>query len=243
MLGKVSKVRHAVVGIAIAGTSALAGLGVVGAGSQAERFDAKLIVVEPRSGDTIRVTEYVDQDFGHHARHGYERLIPNDFGAADRRRRQLPRRAGSSSACATRARTTRIRIGDPDTTIKGQHRYELSYTYPEAMLSEAAACCSTSWPPEGDGWPGDNETGRFEVIGWSASSSPTPASHVGPDRDSRWRLHARPRRSGHRAARVPRCCSSRSPPGEGLTIEGDGSSPSPTSPTPSRFPALPDRRP
>jgi hypothetical protein len=80
-LGRISKVRHAVVGIAIGGSSLLGLAGVIGAGNHPERFDAKLIVVEPAGGDGLRIIEYVDQDFGHHRRHGYERVIPNDFGA------------------------------------------------------------------------------------------------------------------------------------------------------------------
>ena len=35
---------------------------------------------------------------------------------------------------------TRIRIGDPDLTITGQHRYELGYTLPEAQVAPG------SWP-------------------------------------------------------------------------------------------------
>ena len=178
MLGKVSKVRHAVVGIAIAGTSALAGLGVVGAGSQAERFDAKLIVVEPRSDDTIRVTEYVDQDFGHHARHGYERLIPNDFGAPTDVTASSPD-APDDLSVRNEASITRIRIGDPDTTIKNQHRYVLSYTYPDARLSELGLLLDIV-APEGDGWIGDNETGRFEVLVVGVELADT-GCHVGAE--------------------------------------------------------------
>jgi hypothetical protein len=162
MIGRVSKVRHAVVGVAIVGTSLLAGLGVIGAGDHPERFDAKTIVIQPLPDDTIRVTEYVDQDFGHHRRHGYERVVPNDFG--------VPTDVSATSPDAPDAvnvvdfgSTTRIRIGDPDATIKGQHRYELSYTYPDAMLSRLGLLLDVV-APEGNGWPGDNETGRFEVI-------------------------------------------------------------------------------
>ncbi len=162
MLGKISKARHAAVGIAIGGSSLLAGIGVIGAGSHEERFDAKTIVVEPAPDDSIRITEYVDQDFGHHARHGYERIIPNDFGVPTRVVASSPD-APDDVSVLNQGSTTRIRIGDPDTTIKGQHRYVLSYTYPAARLSQLGLLLDivAAQGPEG---VGDNETGRFEVI-------------------------------------------------------------------------------
>ena len=177
MLGKVSKARHAIVGLAVAGTSALAGFGVIGAGSHEERFDAKTIVVEPRPDDTIRVTEYVDQDFGHHARHGYERLIPNDFGVPTDVVAGSPD-APDDLSVVNEGRVTRIRIGDPDTTIKNQHRYALSYTYPDAMLSELGLLLDIV-APDGDGWPGDNET-LGSRSSWSASNWAIPAAISAP---------------------------------------------------------------
>ena len=54
-------------------------MGVLGGGRHDERFDAKQIVVSP-VGDGVRIREVVDQDFGTFNRHGYERVIPNDFG-------------------------------------------------------------------------------------------------------------------------------------------------------------------
>jgi len=150
------------VGIAIGGTTLLAGIGVVGAGNRDERFDAKTVVVEPRADDTIRVTEYVDQDFGSHARHGYERVVPNDLGEPTDVVASSPD-APDDLSVRDESDRTRIRIGDPDKTIKGQHRYVLSYTYPDAMLSELGLLLDMV-AAEGGGWPGDNETGRFEVI-------------------------------------------------------------------------------
>lgn len=162
MLGRISKARHAAVGVAIGGSSVLAAFGVIGGGDRPERFDAKTIVVRPAADDSIRITEYVDQDFGRHRRHGYERVVPNDFG--------VPVDVIASSPDAPDAVSvrnlgdrTQIRIGDPNVTIKGQHRYELSYTYPEAMLSELGLLLDIV-APQGAGWPGDQETGRFEIV-------------------------------------------------------------------------------
>jgi uncharacterized membrane protein YgcG len=162
MLGKISKIRHGAVGVAIAGTSVLAGVGVIGAGNHAERFDAKTIVVQPMVDGSIRVTEYVDQDFGHQRRHGYERIVPNDFGVPTDVVASSPDAPGGVSVVDLGDRT-RIRIGDPDRTVRGQHRYVLSYTYPDAQLTRLGLQLDIV-SPEGAGWPGDNETGRMEVI-------------------------------------------------------------------------------
>ena len=61
-------------------------------------------------------------------------MIPNDYGA--------PIDVVASSPDAPDAVTvidegfqTVIRIGDPDETVTGQHRYTVAYTLPEAQLS------------------------------------------------------------------------------------------------------------
>lgn len=161
MLGRISKLRHAVVGLAIGGSSALAGCGVIGAGNHPERFDAKTIVVHPMRDDTIRVIEYVDQDFGHAHRHGYEREIPHELGAPTDVTASSPDAPDAVSVVDLGGRT-QIRVGDPDKTDDGQHRYELAYTYPEARMGIQLALDLVA--PKGPGWPGDAETGRFEVI-------------------------------------------------------------------------------
>jgi hypothetical protein len=132
MLGKISKVRHAAVGAAIAGAAALTWFGVIGAG--AERFDAKTIVVHPMADGSIRVTEYVDLDVGRARRHGFERVIPNEFGPPTDVVASSPDAPDDVSVTSLGDRT-RIRVGDPGITIRGQHRYVLSYTYPFARLT------------------------------------------------------------------------------------------------------------
>lgn len=162
MLGQISKGRHAIVGVAIVGTSALAGFGVIGAGDQAERFDGKTIVVRPVNGDALRITEYVDQDFGRHKRHGYERLIPNDFGEPEAVTADSPD-APSEVNTFFEGSLTRIRIGDADIEIDGQHRYVLSYTYPHPHFDQIGLVLDIV-APLGGGFPGDAETGRFELV-------------------------------------------------------------------------------
>jgi len=84
MLGRLGIWRHLLVLLTVVGCAALALFGVIGSGNQDERFDAKQITVMPAGGDGIRIREVVDQDFGRESRHGYERIINNDFGSPPR---------------------------------------------------------------------------------------------------------------------------------------------------------------
>ncbi len=161
MIGGVSKVRHAMVGAAIGGTTLLAGTGVIGGGSYPERFDAKTVVVAP-VGDGLRITEYVDIDFGTADRHGYERVIPNDFGVPTDVEATSPD-ADAGIGLTDLVGSTRIRLGDPDTTFSGQHRYELSYTLPDAHFDSVGFDLDVV-AAKGGAFPGDNETERFEVV-------------------------------------------------------------------------------
>ncbi|MEO6122840.1 MAG: hypothetical protein ABIR32_03960 [Ilumatobacteraceae bacterium] len=157
MLGRLGWWRHVVVAVAIAACSGLALIGVIGGGLRDERFDAKQITVSPAGGEGVRIREVVDQDFGHNDRHGYERTIHNDFGAPTDVTASSPD-ANATVNIADSLGATRIRLGDPNTTYDGQHRYLLSYTLPDARLSSGLLALDIIDPGE------KFETGRFEVI-------------------------------------------------------------------------------
>ena len=157
MLGRIGLWRHVVAGVAVLGTSALAATGVIGSGSHAERFDAKVVSVHPVGADGLRIREVVDEDFGSKDRHGYQRIIPTDFGEP------ADIEASSPDADATVnvdmvAEGLRIRLGDPDKTFSGQHRYILSYTLPDAQLSTVGLALDIIGTDE------TLETARFEVV-------------------------------------------------------------------------------
>ena len=78
-LGSLGTWRHAVVAASVLGGAALALAGLIGT-DRSEGFDGKQVTVTPTGDDGLRIREVVDQDFGRHDRHGYERIIPNDFG-------------------------------------------------------------------------------------------------------------------------------------------------------------------
>ena len=156
MLNPVGVLRHAAVGASLVATPVLVMAGLIGGGAHEERFDAKQVVVTP-IGDGVRIRETVDEDFGTKDLHGYERLIPVDFGAPTDVEVSSPD-APDSTSVTRLGPWTRIRVGDPDTTISGQHRYIVSYTLPDARLSSGALALDIIDAGE------ELETGRFEVV-------------------------------------------------------------------------------
>ena len=160
MLGRFGLWRHLVAASAIGGTALLAAIGVIGRGNIDERFESKVVTVTPAGGDGLRLREVVDEDFGTKDRHGYERIIPTDFGSP------IDIEASSPDANAdvdvTRVATgERIRLGDPNTTYTGQHRYILAYTLPDALVSTGRLALDIIGDRRK---PEEFETGRFEVV-------------------------------------------------------------------------------
>ena len=175
VLNPVGSLRHVAVGGSLVVGPLLVLAGLMGGGTHEERFDAKQVVVSPVGTDGVRVRETVDEDFGTYDRHGYERIIPNDFGAAT----DVGARSSTAPdqvSVADQGFQTRIRIGDPDTTIDGQHRYELSYTLPDAQLSTGQLALDIIGDPQN---PEKFETGRFEVI-LTGFELANPTCNVGP---------------------------------------------------------------
>jgi uncharacterized membrane protein YgcG len=156
-LGKIGIWRHIVVGVSIALCAALALLGFVGGGDRDERFEAKQVTVRPEGDDGVRVREVVDIDFGTNDRRGYQREIPNDFGVPTDVVASSPD-APDDVSVTDLGFETRIRVGDPDVTITGQHRYELEYTLPDARLSSGQLALDVIGNEE------TFETGRFELV-------------------------------------------------------------------------------
>ncbi len=161
MIRRVTPVAHAVVAVAVAGVGALAGFGVIGAGDQAlfrpEHFDAKQVTVRPEGADGVRIREVVDIDFGLFERRGYQREIPDDFGIPTDVTAFSPD-AVDDVAATTIGSRTRIRIGDPNVFVTGQHRYELEYTLPDAGISNGQLAVDIIGTDE------TFTTDRFEVV-------------------------------------------------------------------------------
>ncbi len=161
MLNRIPLWRHAVVGLVIVVMSLLAGYRLIGAGADAairpEQFDAKQVTVAPAGADGLRIREVVDIDFGVEARRGYQRIIRNDFGAPTDVTAESPD-ANAEVNVVDSGSETRIRIGDPDVTFTGRHRYILEYTLAAAGVSTGQFLLDVIENDE------TLETGRFEVV-------------------------------------------------------------------------------
>lgn len=157
VLNPVKSWRHLVVGLSALVAPALVAVGLLGGGVHDERYEAKQIVVMPAGDDGVRIIEIVDDDFGTTERHGYQRIIPNDFGTPQDIVARAPH-ATDDLDVSNNGIETRIRIGDADITYTGQHRYELEYTLPNAQISTGQLALDLS-----DNLT-DLETGRFEIV-------------------------------------------------------------------------------
>ena len=158
VLNPVKSWRHFAVGCSLVVAPGLAAAGLLGGGIHEERYEAKQIVVMPDGNGGLRITEIVDDDFGTTERHGYQRLIPNDFGEPQDIVVRAPHASDDVFVIPESGDQTLIRIGDPDITYTGQHRYELSYTLPNARISSGQLALDLSDDQT------DLETGRFEII-------------------------------------------------------------------------------
>ncbi|MCU1393931.1 MAG: hypothetical protein JWM34_2359 [Ilumatobacteraceae bacterium] len=157
MLGRINLWRHLVVLFTVLAFAALAFIGFIGTGTHHERFDAKQVTVTPGGGESLNYREVVDQDFGNDHKHGYERKIPDDFGAATNITASSPN-ANADVHASDDFGETDIRIGDPNTTFQNQHRYILNYTLPAANLSSGSLDIDIIGTDE------TLTTGRFDVV-------------------------------------------------------------------------------
>jgi uncharacterized membrane protein YgcG len=109
---------------------------------------------------TIAVVETIDYDFGSTPHHGIYRDIPTTLGYDDRYERVFPLDVDSVSSPTAPDRyevedpgagITRIRIGDPDQEITGEHVYEIRYRV-EGALNAFGDHVELSWNATGDEW-------------------------------------------------------------------------------------------
>ena len=94
------------------------------------------VAITVEQSGTLRVTETIDYDFGGEERHGIFRTIPVRFHHDDVYDRVYPiddvevvtrRGTPDDTEVSEFGGVTTIRIGDPDRTISGRHRYEIRY--------------------------------------------------------------------------------------------------------------------
>ncbi|HEX2047131.1 MAG TPA: DUF2207 domain-containing protein, partial [Acidimicrobiales bacterium] len=143
------------------------------AGAQAgtERITAyDVAIVVERSGSVL-VTETIDYDFASNERHGIYRDVPVRLRYDTRYDRVYPLdviSVDASDGASAQYRTEtagngrRIRIGDPDRTITGRHRYTIVYRVASA-LNGFEEHDELYWNAVGTEWPVPVERARVRV--------------------------------------------------------------------------------
>ncbi|MEZ5181220.1 MAG: DUF2207 domain-containing protein [Acidimicrobiales bacterium] len=220
---------HVVVVVAIAVVAAMAALGWIGEDHHPEKIEQLQVSVTPAGEAGLRITETDDYDFGGTDRHGPELVVPNDFGAPEQITASSPDApAGVADVSPTSLNgqaATRIRIGDPDVEVSGQHRYTISYVLPRARfagpdLSLDAVGADSDIPIEDVTvvYGGIELADARCTVGAAGSDTPCEGFETDPVRVELDRLEAH----------------------EGITISGEVTAWSPADPAPA--PPLPERR-
>jgi Predicted membrane protein (DUF2207) len=151
---------------------------------------------------SARVTEVIDWDFGPHNQHGIVRDVPG-------LRTSAPIEVSSPDApdafAVSTAGTPRIRVGDPDRTVSGLHRYVVTYTL-DGVVREGRL----AWNAVGTGWPVPMENVDVHVV---APTALDVAGCTTGSEGSRSSCATRSAEPGHLDARVDALDA-----GEGVTV-------------------------
>ena len=109
----------------------------------AERITDYRTTIAIQDDGHLEITEVIAYDFGSNERHGIFRDIPTRFRFDAKHDRVYPLTLRSVTADPASTPTdtkvsevgnlTRIRIGDPDTTVTGQHTYVITYSVEGAL--------------------------------------------------------------------------------------------------------------
>ncbi len=188
--------RLGMIGLAV--IAPLVGLAVaLGAlGGNTERVTGMWVGAEIAKDGSARVTEVIDYDFGDglETRHGIYRDIP---GLSDLESEAEVHTTMDSAPIPYEltvtddwdSDTNRIRVGDPDDTVTGIHRYRIQYTLPKVVRGGKLA-----WDAVGTGWKVDLDhvevhvvapfglTGTRCVEGATGSQQKCAAAEPGPGR-------------------------------------------------------------
>jgi hypothetical protein len=131
----------AVVVVAVLVAVATALVALLGAG---QRVDGLWVGATISADGSAEVVEVVDYDFGAVDKHGMYRDVPGLRTSAPV---QVSSPDAPDDATVSDGAVPRIRIGDPDQTVSGRHRYVLRYT-----LDGVAPGGHLAWDAVGTGW-------------------------------------------------------------------------------------------
>lgn len=110
-----------------------------------ERIGAYWMHAEIDETTTVEVVEVIDYDFGYVSRRGILRQIP-DLPPTNRFRVESPT-APDDLLVQSWWLGTELRVGDPNVTITGRHRYRIDYPHDGLIIGDQFA-----WNAVGDGW-------------------------------------------------------------------------------------------
>ncbi|GIG68901.1 hypothetical protein Pen01_51960 [Phytomonospora endophytica] len=130
--------------MALVGTAALASAAVSDPG---ERITNMWVGAELQADGSAHVTEVIDYVFADGPRHGIYRVVPGSDSAESE---SVTVTMDGATVLFDAEDTTgmlRIKVGDPDATVTGTHRYRIEYTL--ATLSDDGYL---SWDAVGDRW-------------------------------------------------------------------------------------------
>ncbi len=176
-------------------TSLLFGLALASP-AWAEKISAYNVDITIQKSGQLAITEVIDYDFGNHSKHGIFRDIPftikyksivKNIGLANfsvlmdgapvnlKELKQQSKHAG---------KVIRLKIGSPNKTITGKHRYTISYTVEKGVLPAAKDSNRDAirWNVIGTGWnvPIENITADFHLPDIISQSNSTISTFTGP---------------------------------------------------------------
>ena len=157
----------------------------------AERITNYRTTIAIQEDGRLEITEVIAYDFGSNERHGIFRDIPTRFPFDDKHERVYPLHVRSVTADPESTPTdtkvsevdnfTRIRIGDPDVTITGQHTYVITYEV-EGALNHFDDHDELFWNAIGTEW--DVPIERGEAIVTAPAGITQVACFAGPQGSS-----------------------------------------------------------
>lgn len=200
-----------VLGVGALAAGAVAAIG--GVAGDTERVSGMWVGTALDDAGSARVLEVIDYDFGlAQGKHGIFRTIPglSTDDPVEVTSSSAPAGiAGKSTVVIAGEPGVELKIGDPNTTITGRHRYQLEYGH-DGLLSSTD---HLAWDAVGAGWtvPVDQTEvhvvapWRFEALGCSTGRTGTSGG-----------CELTQPEPGHLVATVGRL-----EPGEGVTVQAD----------------------
>jgi predicted membrane protein DUF2207 len=123
----------------------------------AERIESMWVAAEVPSEGPARITEVIDYDFGSNDRHGIYRVVPGLSPEA--RVTVTSDTAPDEFEVTATADGAEIRIGDPERTVSGRHRYRIEYP-----LNGVLTAGGIDWDAVGTEWEVDIERAEVHVL-------------------------------------------------------------------------------